>query len=102
MLRTFGGSVSVGGALNGKSGQKNMGGSVAPVGTLRKVARKRVGGSIGISATIDRRLWKRLFGQIATTTHRELENKGRVSGKPGIVIMWINKAGESRARVRKG
>ena len=102
VLRTFSGSVSVGGALNGKSGQKNMGGSVAPVGTLRKVARKRVGGSIGISATIDRRLWKRLFGQIATTTHRELENKGRVSGKPGIVIMWINKAGESRARVRKG
>lgn len=101
VLRSFSGSIEASG-ISSRAIPKILSGSIVAVGGISKVAYRFFEGSSRPNATIARRPWRFFAGEINLSGETRARNAGRIFGKPGMAIIKIKKAGQARARIRRG
>ena len=101
VTRVFTASITGAGVLI-KLPKKLLTGSSAPFGIQIKTVPKTITASIASSGVFRKAFVRKFLGTIATAGAITVTFAGRVFGRPGIVKVTVEKAGDVRLRVRRG
>ncbi len=101
VVKVFTASVTAVGTLIRRP-VKTFAGGLTPTGAFAKRPAKTFTGAATPTATLKRAQVKTFTGTVTPTGTLNATNVGRTAGWPGIVVVVIRKAGQVRARIRRG
>lgn len=101
VTRVFTGATTAVGVVR-RSALKILTGSALPVGFHRKDMRRTFNASITSTGVFRKAFVRKFIGTIATVGTATVNFAGRVFGRPGIVRVTVEKAGQVRMRARRG